>query len=549
MNNNKMKTSLFIIAILFITMLVVSGGTFAYLQWMTSDTQLTAINVSVTDDINMYIDPAAVTKTGMRPTNNCAGDFAMVGTSTVTINNQTGTQARPRLKLKLKITDLEGNNITNETSPAGQKYMYYIKYAVTEENGSCTDSLAEGRFNLTTETSTGSGWYDSPSLTLDTTTGFPDLYTSVSFKAKENAVTSHTYKVTVWIDENYTTVNEGNTVVNDKLQNATITVSWSDNSTVEQVDSIADRPLTEAYAVYSADDSSLRFYRSSTPITAGSTYNGLTVTAVYTGFEDESYIGDYSNTTVPWYSYRKDIINVMFEDVIVPTSTSAWFYFFENSTNIDVTKLNTSNVTNMSSMFSSAGQFSTTLFEIVGLNNWDTSSVTDMSYMFKSAGNKATTWSIGDISGWDVSNVTSMIGIFSSAGSATTTWSIGNISGWDTSSLVDARSLFNSAASNATTFDIGNLSGWDVSNVTNMFGMFNGAGRKATTWNIGNISGWDTSNVTNMQWMFRYAGVDAEFSLDLSVWNVCNVTDYTDFNTDVTDKVIAPNWGMACPTT
>ena len=103
MNKKEFKTGLIIVLILVIVMLIASGGTFAYLQWQTSTDQLTALNVSVTDNINMHIDPATVTKTGMRPTNNCDGDFAMSGVSTVTITNNTGILARPRFKLKIKM--------------------------------------------------------------------------------------------------------------------------------------------------------------------------------------------------------------------------------------------------------------------------------------------------------------------------------------------------------------------------------------------------------------------------------------------------------------
>ena len=42
--------------------------------------------------------------------------------------------------------------------------------------------------------------------------------------------------------------------------------------------------------------------------------------------------------------------------------------------------------------------------------------------------------------------------------------------------------------------------------------------------------------------MFRYAGNHATYSLDLSSWNVNNVTSYTEFNTGVTSKVTAPTW-------
>ena len=393
--------------------------------------------------------------------------------------------------------------------------MYYVKYAVSSEYASCTNSIVEGRFNLNTETSTGSGWYDSPTLTLDDEDGFPDRFTSVSFNALANDVTSHTYKVTVWIDSNYTTVNVGNTVTEDKLQNATITVSWSENSTVEQV---REKP---AYAVYSAGDSSLRFYRSATPIEEGKTYNNLTATAVYTGFEEEIYNHNDVNIDeelfyVPWYEYASNITSVIFEDPIMPISVDYWFDGMSNCANLDVSKLYTSSVTIMTSLFGFVGKNATT-FTITGLENMDVSNVTSMNGMFYYAGENATTWSVGDISEWDVLNVTDMSFMFYQAGY------------------------------NATTFLL-NLSEWNVSNVTSMYGMFSSAGENATTWSVGDISEWDVSNVSSMKGMFSFAGKNAEYSLDLSGWNVCNVRSYSVFNSNVTDKITAPNFGMACPT-
>jgi len=52
---------------------------------------------------------------------------------------------------------------------------------------------------------------------------------------------------------------------------------------------------TVAYAIHIASDSSLRFVRSAVPITVGSTYDGKTVTGVYTGFETEKENADSAN--------------------------------------------------------------------------------------------------------------------------------------------------------------------------------------------------------------------------------------------------------------
>ena len=102
--------------------------------------------------------------------------------------------------------------------------------------------------------------------------------------------------------------------------------------------------------------------------------------------------------------------------------------------------------------------------------------------------------------------------------------------------------LFHSTGRSATTFNIGNLDNWNTANVVNMSNMFDSAGRSATTFNIGDLSGWDTSKVTSMNEMFYNAGLNATYSLNLSSWNVSNVTTYTDFNTGVTSKVTAPTW-------
>jgi surface protein len=61
------------------------------------------------------------------------------------------------------------------------------------------------------------------------------------------------------------------------------------------------------------------------------------------------------------------------------------------------------------------------LSEISGISDWDTSNATDMSYMFSSAGRSATTFTL-DLSSWNTSNVTDMSGTFLYAGSSATTW-------------------------------------------------------------------------------------------------------------------------------
>ena len=356
-----------------------------------------------------------------------------------------------------------------------------------------------------------------------------------------------------------------------------------------------------AYAIYSADDKSLTFVRSENPITKDSTYDGKTVTAVYTGFEEKSYS---SRSEVPWYSNVKNISSVIIKDKIYPKSTSYWFYecraiqkfdlanlntsditdmshMFDTAATspdtfyLDVSNWDTSNVTNMASLFSVAG-LGATSWTIVGLEKWDTSKVTNMSGMFRYAGGYSTNFYM-DLSSFNTSNVTNMSGMFNYAGAKATNFKIvglekwdvskvtnmstlfgriayshsnpvvfdiGDLSNWDTSSVTNMSSMFEQSVMYTESFDIGDISKWNTSNVTTMKQMFSSTGRySAKTFNIGDISKWDTSNVTDMYDMFFYAGYAADWSLDLSNWNVKNVISYGNmFNYGVTKKVIAPTW-------
>lgn len=240
-----------IVLVLFVTMILVSGGTFAYFRWASDvNTQKSALNIKVTEKISMHIENPEISDTGLYPTNNCAGAGAMpisdsgsysADPSVVTIDNQTGIAARPRFKLKVKITDVNGNVITNNASvsDSSKPYRYYINYAIAEVGGDCTTPLFTGKFDQNTPTSTGNGWYNSGWVTSVDVSTFPILSngvnSGVSFQAKEYGITTHEYQVWAWIDSSYTTTIVGNQASSDPMQNATISISWSEDSTVHQI--------------------------------------------------------------------------------------------------------------------------------------------------------------------------------------------------------------------------------------------------------------------------------------------------------------------------
>lgn len=236
-----------------------------------------------------------------------------------------------------------------------------------------------------------------------------------------------------------------------------------------------------AYAIYSATDTSLRFVRTADTIQVGDTYNGRVVTNLYTGFEDAVYT---SEKQVPWYdgNYYNDriVTKIIFEDVIKPKSTAHWFQYAYDCTELDVRKLDTSQVTSMAHMLSFVG-FDSQTITVLGIGDWDVSNVTSMEWMF------------GDF------------------------------------------------GFNTPTIQL-DLSKWNVSKVTTMKYMFYQMGQWSTTFSLGDLSGWNTSNVTNMYKTFNTTGCRATWSLNLSKWDVRKVTSNTGFRTYNESRIIEPNW-------
>lgn len=314
----------------------------------------------------------------------------------------------------------------------------------------------------------------------------------------------------------------------------------------------------EAFAVYSADDNSLDFYKRSTIPEVGKTFNGKTATAVYTGIEKDS----YDAATIPWKQYQLNIATSTVVDDIAPTSTKCWFIGCGKITSINLNKLNTSRITTMANMFdrcysltslnlsslntsnviSTSWMFNgcSALTSVGDLSGWNTSNLTNISYMFN--GCSALT-SIGDISGWNTSKVTSMEWMFNNCFKLT---SVGTLSKWNTSKVASIDGIFYHChaltslnlskwdLSNVTNMNgmfyncysltsVGDLSGWNTSKVTNMSEMFDGC--KSLT-SVGNLSRWNTSKVTDMSAMFSFC--DELISINLSGWDTFNVTNMRD---------------------
>ena len=190
--------------------------------------------------------------------------------------------------------------------------------------------------------------------------------------------------------------------------------------------------MATAFAVYSADDNSLNFYKRDTVPAAGDTFNGKTATTVYTGIETDVY--DSSRNYQPWYSYRSSITSVsIIDEGIAPVSTAYWFYSLNNTSLTTIgglDKLDTSNVTNMRSLFRHCEALTS-----LNLSGFNTSNVTNMSNMFSTC--QALT-SL-DLYSFNTANVTDMKYMFSNC-SALRSIYVSNK--WNTNSVTSSNDMF-----------------------------------------------------------------------------------------------------------
>lgn len=201
--------------------------------------------------------------------------------------------------------------------------------------------------------------------------------------------------------------------------------------------------LPQAFAVYSADDQSLNFYKRSGVPSAGEQFNGKTATAVYTGIE--------TMTSRPWSGYAPNIKTAtVIDDGIRPCKMNSWFNGCYTMTACDLGKLDTSKATDIGSLFDSCSSLTS-----LNLSGWNTSNITNMSYMFSGCTNLT---SIGNLSSWNTSKVTNMRDMFDNCSSLT---SLGDLSSWDTSKVTNMRSTFYSCDNLSV-----DCSNWDVSKVT-----------------------------------------------------------------------------------
>ena len=281
-----------------------------------------------------------------------------------------------------------------------------------------------------------------------------------------------------------------------------------------------------AFAVFSADDNSLRFYKRTEVPKAGEQFDGRTATNVYEGVEDTS-------NGVPWSGISNVVTSAtVMDEGITPVRMNSWFSGFGKLETADLSKLDTSKTTSMNHLFYKWGSLSKTLksINLTGLNtssvidmsgmfqgnaglvsldlsSFDTSKVSDMSCMFNFCSGLISL----DVTGFDTSCATNLRAMFQDCKNLTSL----DVTNFDTSMVTDMSSMF-ASCKNLTSLDITNF---NTSMVTSTYGMFSGCSNLASL----DVTNFNTANVTNMSGMFN--GCSNLASLDVTNFNTANVTN------------------------
>ena len=157
---------------------------------------------------------------------------------------------------------------------------------------------------------------------------------------------------------------------------------------------VEDEPqpsAASAFAVFSAEDTSLTLYKRTDAPVEGTAFLGKEATRVYTGIEN-------SRSTQPWNDVAEKIESVSVADAgVAPKSLYAWFFGCSSLTNVDLHGLDASGATTMAFMFSGASAIRS-----LDLTMLDTSSCTDFSDVFQDCSSLKEI----DMTGWDTSKGT-----------------------------------------------------------------------------------------------------------------------------------------------
>ena len=178
----------------------------------------------------------------------------------------------------------------------------------------------------------------------------------------------------------------------------------------------------------------------------------------------------------------------------------------DNKRNLEIYLEGIDNITDASEMFADCIE----LENADDISKWDTSNITNMNKMFENC----ESLSYLDLSQWNLINVTTIKSMFRNCKSLKY---LGDLSGWNTNNITNMSHLFENCESLSSLSDI---SKWSLKKVTNIDNMFSGC---KSLERLPDLSTWNVNCITSMNHLFM--NCESLQSLpDLSKWNFFNLT-------------------------
>lgn len=228
------------------------------------------------------------------------------------------------------------------------------------------------------------------------------------------------------------------------------------------------------------------------------------------------------------------------ETIYFPSDSSFIFFNFINMKSIDLTNINTGNVTNMMFMFYGCSSLIS-----LDLSNFDTSKVISMGQLFFNCSSLINL----NVSSFNTFNVTDMMQMFYGCSSLSKL----DVSNFNTINVNTIEQMFRGLGSKSTAnvVNIIGLKNFNTSKVNNMSGVFingedyTGSG-KLTNETLAGISNWNVSNVTDFTCMFYGQGKNLT-TLDLSKWDTSSATSFNHMFADcfVLESLNLSNWNTS----
>ncbi|MBR7041867.1 MAG: BspA family leucine-rich repeat surface protein [Bacilli bacterium] len=527
MKDRKVIIVFVVLAIVF----TILGGSLAYWSWTSTNAEKTLVTFSVTSTMSCSADGGgSITANNYFAPTDC--DNATYAIKREVVVNTTSQINNEIINLSMDL------NISNISSVLLQSDNF--KYALTENANSCSGAITGGSFKDN---------YDSVNHTVP-------LLIDEEFIGSE----SKTYYLYIWLDKNETNSNTMNTSFNASLSG---TCTDTGNAFSKVYMDFFDRYYDEVYDYWNEIDA---FDVERYDIESISFVNEVNIpdgAAVYN-------LGDthFNNRddVVGWLeNYDLKIASRNGEKIYI-TNMYNMFYDMNSVRSINLSGLNTSEVTNMANAFyldgeweyncthldlgdefytsnvtNMASMFSDTSNKIIlnlG-NHFDTSNVTDMSDMFNNLGQYSENdFSLNLGNYFNTSKVTNMYGMFGRVGMNSTNFSLNLGNNFDTSNVVKTACMFCDTGANVINFNLNLGDKFNTSNVTNMASMFDGAGYNSVTFNLDLGNNFYTNKVTYMRRMFENTAYNtgSTFTLDLSLADFTNVTNsqymFTNFPTN-----------------